>query len=82
MRQQQKLEKNMEVLDVSEFLQRKFLKRTRKKKKRINTQAQNTNKAAKRSIRTTSISEMEEVRILCLKKREQSSSAVMFARFT
>ena len=37
-RQQQTLEKNTEVLDVSEFLLRKVPKEARNKKRRINTQ--------------------------------------------
>ena len=36
-RQQQKFEKNTGVLDVSEFLRKKFLKEPRIKKRRINT---------------------------------------------
>ena len=79
-RQQQKLDKNTEVLDVSEFLRRKVPKETRNKKRRINTQEQNTNKVVQKDIGTTYISEMEEFCIFCLEKRQQSSSAVMFAR--
>ena len=79
-RQQQKLDKNTEVLDVSEFLRRKVPKETRNKKRRINTQEQNTNKIVQEDIGTTYISEMEEFCIFCLEKRQQSSSAVMFAR--
>ena len=79
-RQQQKLDKNTEVLDVSEFLQRKVPKETRNKKRRINTQEQNTNKVVQEDIGTTYVSEMEEFCIFCLEKRQQSSSAVMFAR--
>ena len=41
-RQQQKIDKNTEVLDVSEFLRRKVTKETRDKKRQINTQEQNT----------------------------------------
>ena len=40
-RQQQKLEKNTEVLDVSELLRNKVLKEHRKKKKQINIQGKN-----------------------------------------
>ena len=80
-RQQQKLDKNTEVLDVSKFLRRKVPKETRNKKRRINTQEQNTNKAVRKSIGTTCISEMEELGIFCLEKRQHSSSPVRFARF-
>ena len=37
-RQQKKLGKKTEVLDVSEFLRKKFLKKPRNKKRQINTQ--------------------------------------------
>ena len=49
-RQQQKLDKNTEVLNVSECLRRKVPKKTRNKKRRINTKEQNTNKAVRKSI--------------------------------
>ena len=78
-RQQQQLDKNTEVLDVSEFLRRKVPKGTRKKR-RINTREQKTNKVVQKDIETTYISEGEDFCILCLEKRQQSSSAVMFAR--
>ena len=78
-RQQQQLDKNAEVLDVSEFLRRKVPKETRKKR-RINTQEQKTNKVVQKNIETTYISEGEEFCIFCLEKRQQSSSAVMFAQ--
>ena len=80
-RQQQKLDKNTEVLHVSEFLRWKVPKKNRNKKRRINTRKQNTNKAMRKSIRTTRISETEESGIFRLEKRQQSSSAVRFARF-
>ena len=80
-RQQQKLEQNTEVLDVSEFLRKKFIKETRNKMRRINTQEQISNNVVKKSIGTTYISEIEEWCRFCLEKRQQSSSAVMFARF-
>ena len=80
-RQQQKLKKNTEVLDASEFLRKKVQKETRNKKRRINTKKQIPNKAVTKSIGTTCISEKEELGIFCLEKRQQSSSAVMFARF-
>ena len=79
-RQQQKLEKNTEVLDVSKFLRKKVPKESRNKKRQPNTQKQITNKVVKKSIETTCISEMEEVCIFCLEKRQHSSSAVMFAQ--
>ena len=79
-RQQRKLEKNTEVPNVSEFLRKKAPKESRNKR-RPNTQKQNTNKVVKKSIGTTYISEIEEWCIFCLEKRQQSSSAVMFARF-
>ena len=58
-RQQQKLDKNNEVLDVSKFLRRKVSKETRKKR-RINTQEQQTNKVVQKDIGPTYISEVEE----------------------
>ena len=79
-RQQRKLEKNTEVPNVSEFLRKKAPKESRNKR-RPNTQKQNTNKVVKKFIGTTYISEIEEWCIFCLEKRQQSSSAVMFARF-
>ena len=78
-RQQQKIKKNTEVLDVSEFLRKKFPKETRNKKRRINTQEQISNKVVKKSIGTVCISGIEEVCRFCLEKRQQSTSAVMFA---
>ena len=80
-RQQQKLEQNTEVLDVSEFLRKKSMKKTRNKMKRINAQEQISDNVVKKYIGTTYTSEMEEWCIFCLEKRQQSSSAVMFARF-
>ena len=79
-RQQQKRKKNTEVLDVSEFLRRKVPKEARNKKRQINTKEQNTDKVVKKSIGTTCISEMKKFCLFCLEKRQQSSSAVMFAR--
>ena len=79
-KQQQKLERNTEVLDVSEFLRKKDLKEPMKKKRRIITQKQITYKTIQKPIRITYIFEMEEVCMFCLEKRQQSSSAVMFAR--
>ena len=70
-RQQQKLDKNTEVLDVSEFVRRKVPKETRKKRQ-INTQEQKTNKVVQKDIETTYISEGEEFCIFCLEKRQQS----------
>ena len=70
-RQQQQLDKNTEVLDVSEFLRRKVSKET-KKKRRINTKEQKTNKVVQEDIGTTYISEGEEFCIFCLEKRQQS----------
>ena len=49
--------------------------------RRINTQEQISNNVVKKSIGTTYISEIEEWCIFCLEKHQQSSSAVMFARF-
>ena len=68
------------MLDVSEFLQKKVSKESRVKKRQSNTQKQISNKVVKKSIGTTCISEMEEFCIFCQKMRQQSSSAVMFAR--
>ena len=79
-RQQQKLERNTEVVNVSEFLRKKFLNKSKDKKRRINTQRQVTNKVMKKPIVTTYKFEREEPCIFCLEKRQQSSPAVMFAR--
>ena len=79
-RQQQKLGRNIEVLNVSEFLRKKFLKKSKNKKRRINKEEQITTKVMKRPIRTTYMLEKEEPGMLCLEKRQQSSPAVMFAR--
>ena len=78
--QQQKLNKDTEVLDVGKFLRRKVPKETRNKKRPMNTQEQTINKVVQKDIGTTYTSEMEEFCIFCLEKRQQSSSAVMFAR--
>ena len=63
MRQQQKFEKNTEVLNVSKFLRRKVPKETGNKMRQANTQKQISNKVVKISIGTTYISGMEEFRI-------------------
>ena len=79
-RQRKKLERNTKVVNVSEFLRKKFLNKSKNKKRRINTQRQVTNKVMKKPIVTTYQFEMEEPCIFCLEKRQQSSPAVMFAR--
>ena len=99
-RQQQQLDKNTEVLDVSEFLRRKVPKETRKKR-RINSQEQKTNKQndtktgrkktnTKKPISrkakitptgTTSTSGDNNPSKFCFGRRQQTSSAVRFARF-
>ena len=79
-RQQQKLRKNTEVPDVSVFLRKKVQEGTRNKRRRINKKKQIPNKAVETSAGTTCIFEMEELGIYCLEKRQQSSSAVRFAR--
>ena len=79
-RQQQKLDKNTEVLDRSEILRRKVPKENRSEKRRIKAQEQNTNKLVQKNIGATCASEMDEFRIPCLENCQQSSSAVMFAR--
>ena len=53
---------------------------TRNTGRRINTKEQTTHKAMKKPVETMCISETEEFCVLCLRKRQQSSSAVMFAR--
>ena len=79
-RQQQKLERNTKVLNVSKLLQKKFPKKSKNKKRRINTQEQVTTKVTKKPIGITYMLEKEELCIFCLEKRQQSSPAVMFAR--
>ena len=49
MRQQQKLEKNTEVLDASKFLLRKVPKGNKNEKKQISAKEQNNNKVVKTS---------------------------------
>ena len=58
----------------------KLLKKSKNKKRRVNTQRQVTNKVMKNFIVTRYKLEMEEPCIFCLKKRQQSNPAVMFAR--
>ncbi len=79
-RHQQKLRRNTKVLNVSEFLWKKFRKRSKNKKRRTNKEKQVTTKVMKRLIRTTYMLEKEEPPMFCLEKRQQSSPAVMFAR--
>ena len=69
-RQQQKLERNTKVLNVSEVLRKKLLKKSKNKKKRINTQRQVTNKVMIKFIVTRYTLEMEDpcISIVCLKK--------------
>ena len=62
---------------VSEFLRKKVLKESRKKKKQINAQEQITNKVTKKPIRITCISGMEEFCMFCLQKRQQFSPVVL-----
>ena len=80
-RQQKKLKENTEVLDASVFLWKKVQKEIRNKRRRTNKKKQTRNKAMKTPTGTTSILEVEELGIFCLEKRQQSSSAVRFARF-
>jgi len=79
-RKQQKLERNTTVLNVSKLLQKNFLKKSKNKKRRINTQEQVTAKVTKKPIGITYMLEKEGLCIFCLEKRQQSSPAVMFAR--
>ena len=53
-RQQQKLKRNTKVLSVSELLRKKFLKKSKNKKRTNNTQRQVTNKIMKKPIVTAS----------------------------
>ena len=65
------------MLDVSEFLWKKFLKKSGNKERQINTQEQVTNKEMKEPTRTTYILEREEFCMFCLKNPTiQSSSNV------
>ena len=79
-RQELKLERNTKLVNVSEFLRKKLLHKSKNIKKRINTQRQVNNKVTKKPIETIYMLEKEEPCILCLEKRQPSSSAVMFAR--
>ena len=80
MRQQQNLGRSVEVLNVSEFLRKKFLKKPRNKTRQINEKEQVTTKVMKRPIRTTPMLEQEEPHMFCLENCQQSSPALMFAR--
>ena len=79
-RKQQKLERNTTVLNVSKLLQKNFLKKSKNKKRRINTQEQVTAKVTKKPIGITYMLEKEELCIFCLERRQQSSPAAIFAR--
>ena len=68
------------MLDVSSILWEKVLKEPRNKGRQINTKEHTTHKAMKKPVEATCISETEEFCVLCLGKRQQSSSEVMFAR--
>ena len=63
---------------MSVFLRNKVQKETGNKRRRINTKKQIPNKAVKTSAGTTCIFKMEELGIVCLEKRQQSSPALMF----
>ena len=79
-RQQKKLQENTEVLDVSAFLQKRVQKDIRIRKRRTNTKKPTSNKAMKTTVGTTSASEVKDPSTFCIKKRQQTSSAVRFAR--
>ena len=79
-RQQHKLEKNIKVMNVSGLLRKKFLGRSKYKKMKIIKEKYVTTKVRRRPTRTSYILEKEEPWNNCLKKCQQSSPAVMFAR--
>ena len=79
-RQQQRLERDTKVLNVSKLLRKKFLKKFENKKRITNMRRQATDKVTEKPIVTTHKDEMEKLCIFCLAKRQQSSPAVMFAR--
>ena len=68
------------MIKISGVLQKKSLKMSKNKKRRINTQRQVTNKVMKKPIVKRYKLKIEEPCIFCLKKRQQSSPSVMFAR--
>ena len=79
-RQQKKLQGNTEVLDVSALLQKKFQKDTKTGKKQTNTKKSTSKKAKITLAVTTSTSETNDPNKFRIEKREQTSSAVRFAR--
>ena len=79
-RQQKKLQGSTEVIDVSVFLQKKVQKEIKNKRRQTNTKKQTSNKAMKTPAGTASIFEVKEPGTFCIKKGQQPSSAVRFAR--
>ena len=79
-KQQKKLQGNTEVLDVSALLQRKFQKNIKAGKRRTNTKKSTPKKAKITLAGTTSTSEANDPSKFRIEKRQQTSSAVRFAR--
>ena len=79
-KQQQRLKKNTDVIDARMILRKMPPKKSTNKGSRITTQESTTYKAKKKPIEILSDSKTEECCMLCLGKRQQTSSAVMFAR--
>ena len=78
-RQQEKLERNIKVLQAGEVLWEKVPKKSRKNRRQTNTSKQ-PNKVMMKYIRTSHRLETRKLCIFCIQKRQQSSPAVMFVR--
>ena len=70
---QRKLQENTEVLDVSDFLQKRVQKDIRTGKTRTNTKKSTSNKAMKTPVGTTSTSEVKNLSTFCIEKRQQTT---------
>ena len=79
-RQQEKLERNFEVLQAGEGLWKKVPKKPRKNRRQTNVRKQITNKVTMKYIRTLYWLETRNLCIFCIERRQQSSPVVRFAR--
>ena len=79
-RQQEKLKRNIKLLQVGEVLREKVPKKLRKNRRQTNTRKQTTNKEMMKYTKTSHQLLPRKLCTFCIQKRQQSSPAVMFAR--
>ena len=80
-RQELKLKDDTKVLNVSSLLRNKAPKGPKKKMRTANNQARTIHESNKDQIGKTDMPAVRDCLVFCLEKRQQTSSAVTFARF-